>query len=156
MRYAHVAIDIMCAHINQQRRIANMKEERGAPVHYFWTGWFDGQSYTLLAGVFCLLSFVDLLATLRLMPGGMSNSGIHEANKLANYILQHYHTPGVIALKVLMVLIVLGCTWGIKQANERLSRQVLWAGCLIMSVICVLHLAIITRLLFHTLNLFGY
>jgi hypothetical protein len=136
--------------------MAAMRNEFEDQPHYFWTGWFDGQSYALLAVVFCLLSFVDLLATLRLMSDGVSDSGVHEANKLANYVIQHYHTPGVIVLKLLLVLIVLFCTWGINLKNERLSRQVLWAGCLIMSVICILHLAIITRLIFHTFNLFGY
>ena len=31
---------------------------------YFWSGWFDGQSFFQLAALFVLLSLVDLISTL--------------------------------------------------------------------------------------------
>jgi len=128
-----------------------MADDRVGELRYFWSGWFEGQSYALLATVFTLLSFVDLLATLRMMP-----EGVREGNALADYVLQHYHKPGFIALKVTMVLIVLLCTWVVEQKNARASRLVLWAGCLIMSVVALRHVAIVARFIFHEYGLFGF
>ena len=128
-----------------------MGDDRREQTRYFWSGWFDGQSYALLAFVFSLLSFVDLLATLGLMP-----YGIREGNGLANVVLERYHAAGLVVFKVLIVLIVLLCTWLVNGKNERTSRLVLWAGCLIMSVIVLRHLAIFTRLTLHATGMFGY
>lgn len=106
-------------------------------THYFWSGWFDGQSFAQLAGMFAVFSFVDLLATLRSIATGM----VKEGNSLANSALQQYGIPGFITYKVLLVTLVIGAMWVVDRVNPRLARGVLWAGIIIMAFIAVLHLA---------------
>ena len=112
--------------------------EKRAP-RYFWSGWFDGQSFRLLAFVFALFSFVDLLATIRTMATGT----VKEGNALADAVLKHYGNPGFIVYKLLLVLVILGTTWVVNRTNPRLAHGVLWGGILLMAVITLRHLAII-------------
>ena len=110
------------------------KEER-----YFWSGWFTGQSFALLAALYVLLSATDLIATLRLIP-----FGVQEGNPWARWVLDHYGTPGFIAYKALLVGIVLLITRVVSRSNARLAHIVLWGANIAMGYITILHIAILT------------
>jgi hypothetical protein len=88
--------------------------------------------------LFVLLSFVDLLATLRMM-----SVGIREGNGLADIVYQAYGPVGMIVFKVILVAVVLLVTRVISKSNARLSHGVLWGGILVMTILTLLHLAII-------------
>lgn len=120
-----------------------MTEMERQETRYFWSGWFEGQSFGKLAAVFALLSFVDLLATLRTMATGL----VHEGNALANSVLMAYGPMGFVAFKALLVLLVIGVTWVVDRSNPRLARGVLWGGILLMTVITLIHLANLASLL---------
>ncbi|HEX2948150.1 MAG TPA: DUF5658 family protein [Armatimonadota bacterium] len=106
---------------------------------YFWSGWFNGQSFAELAAVFAMLSFVDLLATLRMM-----SVGVREGNGLANSFYQAYGPAGMVVFKVALVAVVLLATGVVDKTNPRLARGVLWGGNLLMAVLTFIHLAIIS------------
>jgi hypothetical protein len=112
-------------------------------THYFWDGWFSGQSFAALVGLFSLFSFVDLLATMRLVPLGV---GVQEGNPLANYALDHYGAMGFILYKLMLVTLVIASCWLVHPRNARLANGVLWAGSLVMTAVALRHLAIIVAL----------
>ena len=111
-------------------------------VRYFWTGWFDGHSLTLLATTFILLSLADLVATLRLMTMGV----IHEGNALANAVWGLHGPVGFVAYKTVLVALIIALIGLLHQRNARLARTIIWGGILLMSVIALRHLAIIAAL----------
>ena len=111
---------------------------------YFWTGWFDGQSFWLLAGVYALLSVTDLIATARLIP-----FGIKEGNPAAGWIMAHYGVSGFIIYKVALVAFLLAVVGIIDRGNTRLSRLLLWAGNITMGYIAILHIVILAFKMTH-------
>jgi len=114
------------------------KEER-----YFWTGWFTGQSFALLAALYAMLSFADLYATVRLIP-----FGIREGNPLANWALTRFETPGFIIYKVLLVFLVLGVIKLIERHNARIAHILLWIANIAMGYVAILHIAILIATLY--------
>ncbi|HEY3376313.1 MAG TPA: DUF5658 family protein [Armatimonadota bacterium] len=108
-------------------------------TRFFWSEWFRGQSFATLSVVFALLSFVDLLATLRMMP-----FGVKEGNALANSTLMRYGPVGMIAWKILLVALVILTMRMVDRTNPALARGVLWGGILLMAVIVLIHLALIS------------
>lgn len=116
---------------------------------YFWSGWFSGQSFATLAGVFVLLSFVDLLATLRmiLVTSQVMSSAVREGNLLADTILREHGPPGFIVFKTAMVAVVIGAIWLVNRSNPRLAHAVLWGGNLVMAFVACYHVAIMTGLM---------
>jgi len=118
------------------------KEER-----YFWTGWFTGQSFALLAGLYFILSFTDLYATIRLL---LFNGMIREGNPLANWTLLHFGTPGFIAYKLLMVFIVLGVLKLIERERMRIAHVLLWVANIVMAYVAILHIAIMVSTIYYS------
>jgi hypothetical protein len=115
-----------------------MSETGERTPRYFWSGWFDGQSFGLLATVFAIFSAIDLLATLETMATGV----VREGNALADAILVHFGRPGFIVFKIALVLLVIGVTWVVRKPNPRLAHGVLWGGILVMAIVTLRHLAI--------------
>ena len=111
---------------------------------YFWSGWFSGQSFVVLAALYCLLSITDLLATVRLLP-----FGVREGNPWARWMLDHYDIAGFIAYKLLLVGVVLLATYIVERSNKRLAHIVLWAANIAMGYVTILHLAILTYHITH-------
>ena len=121
-----------------------LSEQSPPEKRYFWSSWFEGHSFGLLALVFALFSVVDLAATTVLLNHGI----IREGNALALYVLERFDYPGFILMKLLLVLVVVGCCKLVAQHNVRLGHGVLWAGILVLAVVTLRHLAIIGVVLF--------
>jgi len=115
-----------------------MALEQTAQVRYFWTGWFTGQSFALLATLYLLLSFADLYATARLIP-----FGIKEGNPLADWALQQHGPIGFAVYKLVVVLFVLGIVRIIERQKARTAHLLLWAANLIMTYVALRHIAIL-------------
>jgi hypothetical protein len=105
---------------------------------YFWTKWTISPTFTELVATFSLLSFTDLLATLRMLQ-----MGVKEGNAVANWFLMHFGPPGLIVYKLLLVGLILGIAAYIHRQQPVLARRVLWGAILTMGVIALLHVAII-------------
>lgn len=120
-----------------------MAAHEQSAVRYFWTGWFDGQSFAQLATVFVAFSLLDLLATLQVVATGE----VREGNALANSIFAAHGAMGFMLYKTLLVLLILGAMRFVDRANTRLAHRVLWGGILLMAFIAIAHLAIMTSLL---------
>lgn len=108
-------------------------------ARYFWSGWFSGQSFRTLAGVFVLLSGVDLYATLRLL-----SLGTQEANPMALYALRTYGVGGFAVYKVLLVVLVLLALGAVWPRNSRLSAGVLWGANLLMTYVTLVHISLLS------------
>jgi len=116
------------------------KEQR-----YFWSGWFTGQSFFILAMLYLILSFADLYATIRLL--GFDNIagnplGTREGNPLANWVLVHYGIVGFAMFKILLVFVVLGVIKLIERQRLRVAHILLWAANIIMAYVAILHITI--------------
>jgi len=108
------------------------KEQR-----YFWSGWFTGQSFLMLAVLYLILSFADLYATIRQLA-----FGINEGNMLANWVLAHFGIPGFAVYKMLLVFFVLGVIKLIERRRMRVAHILLWAANITMAYVAILHIAI--------------
>lgn len=115
-----------------------MHEEQPLEKRYFWSGWFDGHSFSLLAMLFVLFSAIDLYATMLLLQHRI----IREGNALADLVLQRYGFSGFIAMKIILVLVVITSAWLVTRSNLRLGLGLLWAGILVMAVVILRHIAI--------------
>ena len=110
---------------------------------YFWTGWFTGQTFALLATLYILLSLADLIATARLIP-----FGVREGNALATLILRRYDMAGFILYKIALVIFVLGICRLIHLRDARLARIVLWLAVIAMGYVAILHITILSAILY--------
>jgi len=113
-------------------------EQQTAQVRYFWTGWFTGQSFALLAMLYLVFSFVDLYATIRLIP-----FGIREGNPLADWALQNHGTLGFAVYKLVIVLFLLGIVRIIERQKVHTAHLLLWAANIIMAFVAIRHIAIL-------------
>lgn len=107
-------------------------------VRYFWTGWFTGQSFALLAVLYLVLSFADLYATIRLIP-----FGIREGNPLADWALTQHGTLGFAMYKLVIVLFLLGIVRIIERQKVHTAHLLLWAANIIMAFVAIRHIAIL-------------
>lgn len=107
-------------------------------TQYFWSGWFEGHSLTLLFTTYGLLSLADLIASLRLMIAGV----IREGNALADYMWMQHGPLGFIAYKATLVAFIVMVISLVHQRNSKLARAVLYGGILVMSAVALRHLAI--------------
>ncbi len=109
-------------------------------TRYFWNGWFEGHSLTLLFATYGLLSLADLIASLRLMLAGI----IREGNALADYMWEQHGVQGFIVYKAALVAFIVVVITLVHQRNGKLARAVLYGGILVMSAVALRHLAIIS------------
>lgn len=110
---------------------------------YFWSGWFAGYGFSTLAMVFVLLSAVDLLATVRLLP-----LGVQEGNALAVTALRQYGLAGFALYKTVLVGVILLTLSLVERRNARLAHAVLWGANLLMTYIALLHVSILSAMVY--------
>jgi hypothetical protein len=120
-----------------------MLEWKAKDQRYFWTGWFTGQSYALLASLYVLLSAADLLATVRWMKFG----AVKEGNPSANIIFKQYGLPGFIAYKAVLVAFVLLLIYIVEKRNRPLAHYVLWGANILMGFLAILHISMASAIL---------
>ena len=117
----------------------NPKETR-----YFWTGWFTGQSFALLALLYVIFSFADLYATVRLIPFG----DIREGNPLADWALKTHGTFGFAVYKLVIVLFLLGVIRLIEHRKVHTAHLLLWTANIVMAFVAIRHVAILAMYLY--------
>ena len=110
---------------------------------YFWSDWFRGHAYGILALTFVLLSVADLVASIRVLPLGSAPLDVREGNRLAHAIWVTHGAAGFITYKLALVLVVLVAVWLIDRRSPATSRGVLWGANVLMALVALRHLAII-------------
>ncbi|MHB0938609.1 MAG: DUF5658 family protein [Armatimonadota bacterium] len=117
-------------------------EQETVQARYFWSGWFTGQSFALLAVLYLILSFADLYATIRLIP-----FGIKEGNPLADWALQNYGNIGFAVYKLVIVLFLLGIVRVIERRKVHTAHLLLWTANIVMAFVAIRHIAILATYL---------
>lgn len=96
------------------------QHNKAVPVHRNLLPW--------LAGLFVLLSVVDLLLTFWLLE--TKGGRVYEANPVANRILQTSGWPGLLAFKGTCVLFAVITVSILAQSRPVIAHRLLGAGCL--------------------------